>query len=284
MLSGLDESVNTELETSQGSAADEDEISSSLRKIAEGVKLRNEILQKNFEGFTTSIDTLIWALMENLTAARADVKNVMGHNESLEEQVMSAEDIVREQENTISALQKDMSSLMSVCGEATCELQLEVENDLLELVQVQENENGGETESTEHPHEFHLSECAKRVKELSSATEKACSTLKLFERTSNAAAVVIRDMENRLKEASVTLEKVVLERDLNQTKVSSCEANVESTEALCQDLKLQLENLKAEEKKWHEKEVELSTLYDKLSVQEQGNLFSFVVFHFFKSS
>lgn len=282
-MNGLDDSVNTELENSQGKAADEDKISSSLRKIVEGTQLRNKILQKNFEGFTASIDTLIGALMENLIAARADVINFLGHNESLKEQVRSAEDIVRKQENKISALQKDMSSLMSVCGEATSELQLEVKNDLLELVQVQDNENGGETESTEHPHELHLSECAERVKELSSATEKACTTLKLFERTSNAAAVVIRDMENRLKEASVTLEKVVLERDLNQTKISSCEANVESTEAFCQDLKLQLENLKAEEKKWHEKEVELSTLYDKLLVQEQGNFFSFVVSHFFKS-
>ncbi|CAH2033999.1 unnamed protein product [Thlaspi arvense] len=268
LLSGLDDSVDTELENSK-EIAEEDEISSSLRKIAEGVKLRNNILEKNFEVFSTSIDTLIAVLMENMTAARADVTNAMGHNESLKEQLRSAEDVVREQENTISALQKDLSSLMSVCGEAASELQSEVKNDLLELVQFQENEKGGETESTEHPQELHVSECARRVKELSSATEKACATLKLFETTSNAAAVVIRDMENRLKEASADLEKVVLERDLNQTKVSSSEAKVEATEAICQDLQLQLEKLKAEEEKWHEKEVELSTLYDKLSVQEQ---------------
>uniref|UniRef100_A0A1J3HKH1 Uncharacterized protein n=1 Tax=Noccaea caerulescens TaxID=107243 RepID=A0A1J3HKH1_NOCCA len=269
LLNGLDDSVNTELESSLGNAADEDEISSSLRKIAEGVKLRNNILEKNFEGFSTSIDTIIAALMENLTAARDDVIIVKGYNESLKDKVKRAEDIVREQENTISALQKYLSSLMSVCGEAARELQLEVKNDLLELVQFQETENGGETESTEHPRELHVSECDQRVKELSSATAKACATLKLFETTSNAAAIVIRDMENRLKEASVALEKVVLERDVNQTKVSSSEAKVESTEAFCQELKLQLENLKAEEEKWHEKEVELSTLCDKLLVQEQ---------------
>ncbi|CAA7023612.1 unnamed protein product [Microthlaspi erraticum] len=269
LLNGLDDSVNTEMESSQGNAADEDEISSSLRKIAEGVKLRNKILEKNLEGFSTSIDTLIAALMENLTAAREDVINVKGYNESLKDKVKSAEDIVREQENTISALQKDLSSLMSVCGEAARELQLEVKNDLLELVQFQETENGGETESTEQPQELHVSECAQKVKELSSATEKACATLKLFETTSNAAAVIIRDMENRLKEASAALETVVLERDQNQAKVSSSEARVESTEAFCQELKLQLENLKAEEEKWHEREVELSTLCDKLLVQEQ---------------
>ncbi|XP_056847558.1 trans-Golgi network-localized SYP41-interacting protein 1 isoform X2 [Raphanus sativus] len=271
LLSGLDDSVDTELENSIENAADEDEISSSLRKITEGVKLKNKILEKNFEVSSTSIDTLFAALMENMTAARADVINVKGHNESLKEEVRSGEEIVREQEKTIAALETDLSALMSVCGEAARELQLEVKNDLLELVQFQENDNGGgETESTEHPQEIlHVSECARGAKELSSATEKACTTLKLFETTSNAAAVLIRDMEERLKEASTALEKVVLERDLNQTKVSSSEAKVESTEALCQDLKLQLENLKAEEEKWHEKEVELSRLYDKLQIQEQ---------------
>ncbi|CAG7899260.1 unnamed protein product [Brassica rapa] len=269
LLSGLDNSVDTELENSkENNTADEDEISSSLRKITEGVNLKNKILEKNFDVFSTSIDTLIAALMENMTAARADVINVKGHNESLQEQVKSAEDILREKENTIAALETDLSSLMSVCGDAAKELQLEVKNDLLELVQFQENDNGGETESTEHPQEeLHVSECSRRAKELSSAAEKACATLKLFETTSNAAAVLIRDMEDRLKETSTALEKVVLERDLNQTEVSSYVAKVESTEALCQDLKLQLENLKAEEEKWHEKEVELSTLYDKLQEQ-----------------
>ncbi|XP_010478016.1 PREDICTED: myosin-1 isoform X1 [Camelina sativa] len=269
LLNGIDESVNTELENSEGNAAAEDEISSSLRKMAEGVRRRNKILETNFEGFTTSIDTLVAVLMQNITAARADVINVLGHNESLKEQVKSVEDIVREQETTISALQKDLSSLMSACGAAARELQLEVKNDLLDLVQFQENENGGVIESTEHLQELHVSECAQRVKELSSAAGKACTTLKLFETTNKAAAVVIRDMENRLKEASVALEKVVLERDLNQTKVLSSEAKVESMEELCQDLKLQLENLRAKEEIWHEKEVELSTLHDKLLGQEQ---------------
>lgn len=270
LLSGLDDSVDTELENSRENAADEDEISSSLRKITEGAKLRNKILEKNFEVFSTSIDTIIVALMENMTAARADVINVVSHNESLKEQVRSAEDIIRQKENAIAAIESDLSSLMSACGEAASELQSEVKNDLLELVQFQENGNGSETESTEHPHELlDVSECARRAKELSSATEKACTTLKLFETTSNAAAILIRDMEDRLQEASTALEKVVLERDINQTKVSSSEAKVESTEALCKDLKLQLENLKAEEEKWHEKEVELSTLYDKLQAQEQ---------------
>ena len=273
-LSGLDDSVDIELENNKGDVADdEDEISSSLRRIAEGVKLRNKNFEKNFGVFSTSIDTLTAALMENMTASRDDVMKVMSHNESLKEQVRIAEDIVREQENTISALQKDLSSLMSVCGEATSKLQSEVKNDLLEVVQFQESHNGSGTELTEHPQENHGSECARSVKELSSATKKACTTLKLFETTSTAAAVVIRDMENRLKETSAALEKVVVERDLNQTKVSSSEAKVESTEALCQDLKLQLEIYKAEEEKWHEKEVELSTLYDKLLVQEQGNFF-----------
>ncbi|CAN6816576.1 unnamed protein product [Brassica oleracea] len=270
LLSGLDDSVDTELENSQENTPDEDEISSSLRKITEGIKLRNKTLEKNFEVFSTSIDTLIAALMDNMTAARADVINVKGHNESLQEQVRSAEDILREKENTIAALETDLSSLMSVCSEAASELQLEVKNDLLELVQFQENYNGAETESAEHPQELlDVSEWSRRAKELSCAAEKACTTLKLFERTSNAAAVLIRDMEDRLKETSTALEKVVLERDVNQTKVSSSEAKVESTEALCKDLKLQLENLKAEEEKWHEKEVELSTLYNKLQVQEQ---------------
>ncbi|XP_013662547.2 trans-Golgi network-localized SYP41-interacting protein 1 isoform X2 [Brassica napus] len=272
-LSGLDDSVDIELENNKGDVADdEDEISSSLRRIAEGVKLRNKNFEKNFGVFSTSIDTLTAALMENMTASRDDVMKVMSHNESLKEQVRIAEDIVREQENTISALQKDLSSLMSVCGEATSKLQSEVKNDLLEVVQFQESHNGSGTELTEHPQENHGSECARSVKELSSATKKACTTLKLFETTSTAAAVVIRDMENRLKETSAALEKVVVERDLNQTKVSSSEAKVESTEALCQDLKLQLEIYKAEEEKWHEKEVELSTLYDKLLVQEQGGI------------
>ncbi|KAJ0247507.1 TGN-localized SYP41-interacting protein [Hirschfeldia incana] len=270
LLSGLDDPVDTELENSKENAADGDEISSSLKKIAEGVKLKNTILEKNFEVFSTSIDTLIAALMENMTAARADVVNVVSHNESLKEQVRSAGENVLERENTIAALQTDLSALMSVCSEAARELQLEVKNKLLELVQFQENDNRGETRSTEHPEELlHESECARRAKELSSATEKACTTLKLFETTSNAAAVLIRDMEDRLKEASTALEKVVLERDLNQNKVSSSEANVESMEAFCQDLKLELENLKSEEEKWHEKEVELSTLYDKLQAQEQ---------------
>ncbi|KAJ0257872.1 TGN-localized SYP41-interacting protein [Hirschfeldia incana] len=269
LLSGLDDSVDTELENNKGDVADEDEISSSLRKIVEGVKLRNKNFEKNFEVFSTSIDTLIAELMENMTASRADVMNVMGHNASLKEQVRNAEDIVREQENTISALQTDLSSLMSVCGEATSKLQWEVKNDLLEVVQFQENDNGSETELTGHPQESHGSECSRTVKELSSATKKACTTLKHFETTSTAAAVVIRDMESRLKETSAALEKVVVERDINQTKVSSSEAKVESAEALCQDLKLQLEIYKAEEEKWHEKEVELSTLHDKLLAQEQ---------------
>ncbi|KAL1198388.1 Trans-Golgi network-localized SYP41-interacting protein 1 [Cardamine amara subsp. amara] len=95
--------------------------------------------------------TLRVSQTQNITAARADVINVVDHNEPLKEQVKNAEDIVREQETTISALQKDLSSLMSACGVAARELQLEVKNDLLELVQFQENDNGGEIESTEDP-------------------------------------------------------------------------------------------------------------------------------------
>ncbi|XP_010556184.1 PREDICTED: myosin-11 isoform X2 [Tarenaya hassleriana] len=274
LLNSLDNPVNTELENGQGSVAGEDEISSCLRKFAEGIKLRNETLDQNFGSFSASLDLLVGSLLKSLTAARDDVINVLTDHESLKENMRSTEIIIREQENTMSTLQDSVSALLSACGEAVRDLQLEPKNNLLDfgnfaMPQFQEIETGDENVQMELLQGLQDGKCIDRVRELSSATAKARTTIKRFETTSNGAVVLIQEMETKLKETSLALEKAVEERDSNRDKVLSLEADAESMEAFCRELKHQLEDLKSEEEKWHEKEKELSSLYDKLMVKEQ---------------
>ncbi|KAA8529684.1 hypothetical protein F0562_034216 [Nyssa sinensis] len=183
------------------------------------------------------------------------------------------------QENTIAVLENDITVLLSACSDATQELEIEVENKLLELSSATEMEKlncslflegreGGGDAVAEHQQRI-SSKYFKTAEKLLSTARKAQALTKQFENTRNVSTATIEDLQNKLKEAKITLENAIQERDLNQNRVSELESDAEALQNLCNEMRFRLEDYQAKEDKMKEREEEYSSLYNTLLMKEK---------------
>ncbi|XP_023542251.1 putative leucine-rich repeat-containing protein DDB_G0290503 isoform X2 [Cucurbita pepo subsp. pepo] len=226
-------------------------ISSSFRKIMEGIWLKNKRFTDHFEGFSSSMDGFMADLLKRVEATREEVVFVCGHVESLKEMVKNLEMYKQEQENTKVMLEDDVSLLLSACVEATKELQFEMTNHLLLLdsipelddlkdsIPMESSETNGAS-AAESPANSTRSKSAAAAEKLLAASRNVQSMVKQFESVIKGAAARIQDTQHIL----------------------------EITENSCDDLKRQLEVCQANKEELKEREAEVSSLYSSL-VKEQ---------------
>lgn len=276
------------VESENGKVIVEDDvgnISSSFKKITEGIWLKNKMFTDYFEGFSSSMDGFIADLLKKVEATRKEVIFVCGHVESLKEMVKNLEMYKQEQENAKTMLEDDVSLLLSACVDTTKELHFEVTNHLLLLTSIPELENLKEdtitldTSGAEYQSKSPTSKSAAAAEQLLSASRKVRSMVKQFESTSKVAAATIQDMQNILEVTEATSEKVREERDLNQNMIVKLETDLQLLQSSCVELRLQLEACQANEEKLKEREAEFSSLYNSLLVKrEQGEPLFFFSF------
>lgn len=273
---------NIEIDNSEVTLADANNISSCFRKTAEGFQMRNKILTNKFEYFSTSVDGFIATLLRKMQTIRDEVVSMTESMESLEQKVKDLEVYKEEQEEAMVTLQNDVTVLLSVCSDATRELQFEVKNNLLELKSVpdleklnhafsQEEREAGGYDRIEHQKSIHGNIYIETAEKLLVSVRKAQTVIKFFDMTSNVAASTIQDLQKKLQEATTNFEKAIDERDLHQNKVSELETDVVALEHSCRELRLKAEDYQAKQEKLKEKEAEISLLYDRLSMKEQGD-------------
>jgi len=262
--------VNVEIDNSWVSASSGDNISSHFRKSVEGFQSKNKFLADKFEGFSSFVDEFIAALLRKLQAVEDGAVVIVEHIESLKQKTKNLEMYKQEQETTISMLEDDVKTLLSVCTDATRGLsyvpELESLNHSL-FLEMRESDGGATIVQQQGVDGRKHLEAADK---LLFATRKVQALIKQFESTSNMAAATIEELQKKLKESREGFEKAVEEKDLNQNMVSKLETDVEALQNSCSELRLKLEDYQTKEDKLKEREAEVSSLYNTLSMKEQG--------------
>ncbi|PON42343.1 TGN-related, localized SYP41 interacting protein [Parasponia andersonii] len=253
---------------------------SSFSKTLEGLQLRDKILAEKFAHFSSFLDEFVATLLRKLEVTKGEVVVVFEHIESLKQKVNSLETHKQEQENAIASLEKDVTTLLSACTDATRELQFEVKNNLLAISSLTDVEKlrhsflQGIGEIGVVPvQEGHLniegSKYGKDAEMLLLATRKVQALCKHFESTTDVAASTIIDLQNDLKKARTTSEKAIEESDLKRNTISTLEADVEALETSCSELRLIIEDYQAKQVKLEEKDAEVLSLRNSLSMKER---------------
>ncbi|XP_059633606.1 trans-Golgi network-localized SYP41-interacting protein 1 isoform X2 [Cornus florida] len=277
---GLDDIGKFEMDNGVVDAADGDDIPSYFRKAVDGFHLRNRILADKVEGFSTTLDELIVALLTKLQATRDKVINTFKHMKSLNEKVKNMELDRHEQENTIAMLENDITILLSACSNATQDLENETQNHPLELSSASELEKLNQCSITEvrkvvgdavaeHQQSPNRSKYVQTAEKLLFSATKVRAIIKQFENTRNVSANATEDLQNNLKETRKTLENAIDERAVIQNRVSELENDVEALQNSCSEMRLKLESYEAIEDKLKEREAELSSLYNSSLMKEQ---------------
>lgn len=277
------------VESESGKLGVEDDVanvSSSFKKITEGIWLKNKMFTDYFEGFSSSMDGFIADLLKKVEATREEVVFVCGHAESLKEMVKNLEMHEQEQENSKLMLEDDVSFLLSACVDTTKELQFEMTNHLLSLncileldnlkdaIPMESSETTGTGTSVGESEEKSASrKSVAAAEQLLLASRKVRSMVKQFENISKVAAARIQDMQHILEITENNTEKVREEKDLNQNMVVKLETDLQLLQSSCVELRRQLEASQGNEEKLKEKEAEVSSLYNSLLVKEQGKPF-----------
>lgn len=281
--------LNVEIDSSWVSDTDGDNISSHFRKTVEGFQSKNQILVDKFEGSSFLVDEFIVALLKKLRAMEDGVVVIVERIKSLKQRTKDLEMYKQEKESTLSTLEDDVKTLSSLCTDATRELQFQLKNNLLEkLSYVPELERsnhslllelkGSDGDTTiEQERGFNGRKHLEAADNLLFATRKIQTLIKQFESASNVAAATIEELQNKLKESRKEFEKAMEERDLNQNMVFKLETEVETLQDSCSELRLQLKGYQTEGDRLKEREAEVSSLRNLLSLKEQeaeGSLLS----------
>ncbi|GMI75079.1 TGN-localized SYP41 interacting protein [Hibiscus trionum] len=256
-------------------AINADDVSSCVRRVSEGIQLRNKILADKFEVFSSLLDESIAALLKELHVTKDDVKSMVENMESLKQNVTNLE-MREEEKKAMAMLQNDVEILFSACRDAIGDLDFEVKSTLTELSSVPGLEN---LNHRLHPKgEFVGQDMAQQeidgnryvhtAEELLTATRKAQSLVKFFETTSKAVVSVVHDLQKELEDTRRASEKAIEERDVYKSRVFKLESDVEALEDSCREVRFKVDDYQAKEVIWKEKEAELLSLYNNLLMKE----------------
>ncbi|XVE92257.1 hypothetical protein REPUB_Repub01dG0081100 [Reevesia pubescens] len=273
----IDNTANIEMENDEANAINADDVSSCFRRVAERLQLRNKILADRFEGFSNFLDESIAALLKKLQATEDEVKSMVENMESLKKNVKNLEMHEQEKEKVIAILQTDVAILLSACRDATADLQFEFKNNLIELSYVPELEklnhfllpDEGEFGGCDMAQQVGGNRYAETAEKLLAATRKVQSSVKFFETTSKTVATVIYDLQKELEDTRKASEKAIEERDVYHSRVFKLESDIEALEDSCREVRLKVEDYQTKEDRWKEKEAELLSLCNSLSMKEK---------------
>ncbi|CAN1314243.1 Trans-Golgi network-localized SYP41-interacting protein 1 [Linum perenne] len=295
-------------------SADLDNVSLYFKKFSDGLQLRNKILTENFEGLSSFTDEFAEAMLSKLSAAKDALILTFERMESMKQKMMDMEISKEEKDRAFTLLDKEHNFVLSACINAISELQFESVNGLLDLKSVPELEKLNQlilsdNSDTEDRATDEDSENTKMVEKLLLATRKVRNQIRVFESTSEVAAAVIEDLQNKMMVSARTSESILRERDLLQSRVveletevaarqnssqqlraklgdnesilrerdllqsrvAELETDVEASKNVCQQLRTELEDYNNLDTKLKEQEAVLSTLQSIASMKEQDS-------------
>ncbi|KAF5746512.1 hypothetical protein HS088_TW06G00683 [Tripterygium wilfordii] len=281
LLRDLEDTVNLRTEDGEVNAADGDNISICFRKTVEGFQLRNKLLADNFESCSTFVDGFISALLSKLKETRDAVKIMSDYMESLNQKIKNMEIYEQESEKTLATLENDATILLAACSDAITELDFEVKNNLMELKSIPELEKlkynsfveereGCRDDTAYHQQRVDSGKHVETAEKLLSVTRRVHTLTRVFESTSNVAAIAIEELQKELEENRVVYEKVIGEKDEIKNRVSELENDVEALQNTCRELKFKVDDYEALNVLLKEKEAELSSLHNSLQMKEQA--------------
>ncbi|KAF7124218.1 hypothetical protein RHSIM_Rhsim12G0037200 [Rhododendron simsii] len=266
---GLDNIANGDMNKGHANAEDGDSLESYFSKTVEGFHLRNKILTDNVEGCSAFMDEFIAALLTKLLATRDGLMLKGDQIISLKQKVDNLEMVRQAQESKIVILENDISILLSACTDATNKLEAEIENNPVEVSSVPEMREVSGDAVAEHQTTLDNIKYLTAAKNLSLAARKVGHLFKQFGNIRNESADAIKEFENNLTETRISLENAIEERDLNRSRISKLESDVEALQKSYQEVRFQVEDYEAKEDKMNDKEAEISSLRNALSTKEK---------------
>ncbi|MFQ6629687.1 hypothetical protein Gotur_006546 [Gossypium turneri] len=273
----IDNNVNIGMENDYENAINGDDVSSCVIRVAEGFQLRNKIFADRFEGFSKFLDESIGSLLKKLHATEDEVKSMVENMESLKQNVKNLEMREQEKEKAMAILQDDVETLFSACRDAVGDLHFEVKSTLTEFNSLPGLENlnhglhlGGEFVGRGMAQQdIGGNRYIQTAEKLLAATREVQSLVKFYETTNKAVATIVHNLQKDLEDTRRASEKAIEERDVCQSRVFKLESDVEALEESYREVTHKVDDYQAKEDIWKEKEAELLSLYNNMSMKEK---------------
>ncbi|TYI94154.1 hypothetical protein E1A91_D02G182500v1 [Gossypium mustelinum] len=273
----IDNNVNIGMENDYENAINGDDVSSCVIRVAEGFQLRNKIFADRFEGFSKFLDESIGSLLKKLHATEDEVKSMVENMESLKQNVKNLEMREQEKEKAMAILQDDVETLFSACRDAVEDLHFEVKSTLTEFNTLPGLENlnhglhpGGEFVGRDMAQQdIGGNRYIQTAEKLFAATREVQSLVKFYETTNKAVATIVHNLQKDLEDTRRASEKAIEERDVCQSRVFKLESDVEALEESYREVTHKVDDYQAKEDIWKEKEAELLSLYNNMSMKEK---------------
>nr|KJB31043.1 hypothetical protein B456_005G173600 [Gossypium raimondii] len=274
----IDNNVNIGMENDYENAINGDDVSSCVIRVAEGFQLRNKIFADRFEGFSKFLDESIGSLLKKLHATEDEVKSMVENMESLKQNVKNLEMREQEKEKAMAILQDDVETLFSACRDAVGDLHFEVKSTLTEFNSLPGLENlnhglhpGGEFVGRDMAQQdIGGNRYIQTAEKLLAATREVQSLVKFYETTNKAVATIVHNLQKDLEDTRRASEKAIEERDVCQSRVFKLESDVEALEESYREVTHKVDDYQAKEDIWKEKEAELLSLYNNMSMKEKA--------------
>ncbi|TYI36686.1 hypothetical protein ES332_A03G157900v1 [Gossypium tomentosum] len=273
----IDNNVNIGMENDYENAINGDDVSSCVIRVAEGFQLRNKIFADRFEGFSKFLDESIGSLLKKLHATEDEVKSMVENMESLKQNVKNLEMREQEKEKAMAILQDDVETLFSACRDAVGDLHFEDKSTPTEFNSLPGLENlnhglhpGGEFVGRDMAQQdIGGNRYIQTAEKLLAATREVQSLVKFYETTNKAVAAIVHNLQKDLEDTRRVSEKAIEERDVCQSRVFKLESDVEALEESYREVTHKIDDYQAKEDIWKEKEVELLSLYNNMSMKEK---------------
>ncbi|QCE13130.1 hypothetical protein DEO72_LG11g123 [Vigna unguiculata] len=265
------QNFEVELDNTEIDGADIDTIILSFGKIVKAFELSYKHIADKFDEFSDSMDEFISPLHEKLLETETISETIVQNMESMKEEANTMKKLKEEQENIIATLQNNISVLLSACTDSTIALESEVDKNLGLLDSIPEVEKLNLEAGVQADHHKN-SKYVEATHKLFSTSRKAQALIRQFECRSEQLGATIEDLQNKLKEATVAFELVTGDRDLNKSRVSLLESDIQSLQSACSELKDKLESYHALEEQLKEKEADISSMRNALLAKEETPL------------
>lgn len=223
-----------------------------IEKMVKRYHLKNKTLADNFDKLSTVLDESLAALLRTLHSKKDKIVDAMKYTCSLKDHVKDIEADKRRQEDTIASLESDIRILLSACTDATQGLELNVNEVVSKLKSINELVNlDGRTstdlEEVNSDEETALaSDHVKKAQKLLRATRRNQDLGVLFQDAVSKLMNMTENMQNKLREAQLTFDQILEERDLCKEKVLKLETELKEHQNLHHEMTIKLEDMQGE--------------------------------------
>jgi len=243
----------------------------TLSKIVEGLQYQAQLLGNGFQGLSRYMDDHLAVISHALQATRNEFIHVFELCESLNLAVNKLEARNKTQEVKITSLEEEAATLLSACQDATQELQIEV-NDLLEFNLEHDIISGSESIEAigSRQEEGEGGEYAKAAESFLLAAKKIGIQAQHLMSANRVSVTSVKDLKNKLKQAELTAETAIQDRQLSQERVLKLERDLEELQNVCSEMKVKIEDNQVKDDMLRDKEAELSSLQNALTAKTRG--------------